>query len=230
MLLALVTTALIAAIAGALIVTTSTDVMITGSYRASLEAMYAVEAGVERAAGDSAMVPDWSAVLAAPPSNVVASFDDGAATAAAPDGKLLSARADRGETDAEQSVYGPAEFGADSPVWRLYAARGTEDASCHLDSIAPPGYVLVWVADDGGDGDGDPARDSNGQLLVYGDAYERQGVAAVSRWRLPALRQPPFECCPGRTRDDCGGTFVPPDPSPEGLSRRNRATPSTSAI
>ena len=37
--------------------------MITGSYRSSTEAMYGVEAGVERAIGELAAVPDWSVVL-----------------------------------------------------------------------------------------------------------------------------------------------------------------------
>jgi hypothetical protein len=178
LLLALVTAALIAAIAASLIVSTSTDVMITGSYRASLEAMYAVEAGVERAVDELAGVPDWSVVLAAPPSSIVASFDDGSATATAPDGRMLSMP---GLTAARQALsnagYGPAEFGADSPVWRLYAHAPLKGI-LPPGVIAPPGYVLVWVADDGGDGDGDPAKDSNGQLLLYGDAY---GVSGARR-------------------------------------------------
>jgi type II secretory pathway component PulK len=66
LLLALITAALIAAIAASLIVSTSTDLMITGSYRSSAEAMYGVEAGMERAIGELAAVPDWSAVLSAP--------------------------------------------------------------------------------------------------------------------------------------------------------------------
>ena len=63
LLLALITAALIAAIAASLIVSTSTDLMITGSYRSSAEAMYGVEAGMERAIGELAAVPDWSVVL-----------------------------------------------------------------------------------------------------------------------------------------------------------------------
>jgi hypothetical protein len=176
--LALVTTALITAIAASLIVTTSTDMMIAGSYRASAEAMYGVEAAVERAVGELAAVPDWSAVLAAPPSNLLASFDDGAATVAAPDGKSLSMPTLTSARQAlSNAVYGSAQFGADSPVWRLYAHAALRSILPPA-MIAPPGYILVWVADDGGDGDGDPAKDSNGQLLVYGDAY---GVAGARR-------------------------------------------------
>jgi hypothetical protein len=178
LLLVLFTTALIAAVAASLMVATSADLMISGSYRASLETMYVVEAGVERAIGELATMPDWSTVLAVPPSNTVASFDDGVVTPTAPDGRRLSLA---GLTSARQAlsaaVYGPAEFGADSPVWRLFA-HAPLGRILPPSLIAPPGYVLVWVADDGGDGDGDPAKDANGQLLVYGDAY---GVSGARR-------------------------------------------------
>jgi hypothetical protein len=193
LLLALMTAALIAAVAASLIVSTSTDLIITGSYRSSLEATYGVEAGVERAISELALLPDWSVVLAPPPSNIVTSFDDGSAFTAGPDGRRLSVP---GLTAARQAlsntVYGPAEFGADSPVWRLYA-HATLQTVLPPAVIAPPGYILVWVADDGGDADGDPGTDSNGQLLVYGDGYgvsgARRGLeVAIARAAPTAIR------------------------------------------
>jgi hypothetical protein len=192
LLLALLTAALLSALAASLIVTTSVDLMISGHYRASVETMYAVEAGVERALGELTALPDWSLVLAAPPSNIVASFDDGSTSATAPDGRILSASVLTKERQALSSaVQGPAEFGADSPAWRLYAhAPLGRILPSHL--IAPPGYVLVWVADDA-DGDGDPAADRNGQLLVYGDAYglfggRRSLEVAIGRAAPTAIR------------------------------------------
>jgi len=59
LLIALITAALIAAIAASLIVSTSTDLMITGSYRSSAEAMYGVEAGMERAIDELAAVTGY---------------------------------------------------------------------------------------------------------------------------------------------------------------------------
>jgi hypothetical protein len=175
MLVALMAAALIAAVAASLIVTTSTDLMITGSYRASAEAMYAVEAGLERAVSELATIPDWSVVLAAPPSNVISPIDDGSTFASVPDGRRLSVP---GLTAARQAlsntVYGSAEFAADSPVWRLYAHAALR-SMLPAGLVSQPGYVLVWVADDGMDGDGDPSADSNGQLLLYGDAYGVSG-------------------------------------------------------
>ena len=193
LLLALITAALIAAIAASLIVSTSTDLMITGSYRSSAEAMYGVEAGMERAIGELAAVPDWSVVLSAPPSSVVASFDDGSASVAAPDGRRLSVPAlTAARQAASDSVYGPAEFGPDGPVWRLFAHADLQRV-LPPGLISPPGYILVWVADDGGDGDGDPSKDSNGQLLMYGDAYGVSGSrraleVAIGRAAPTAIR------------------------------------------
>jgi hypothetical protein len=175
LLLALTTAALLSAIAASLIVTTAVDMMIAGNLRASVETMYVVEAGVERAIAELARVPDWSAVLSPAPSNAVASFDDRSARPSAPDGRVLSVPL---LTAARQKIsdaaHGPARFAADRPVWQLYAHapfRGLLPPGI----IAPPGYVLVWVADDGGDGDGNPQADANGQVLLYGDAYGLAG-------------------------------------------------------
>jgi hypothetical protein len=193
MLLALMAAALIAAVAASLIVTTSTDVRITGSYRSSAEAMYAVEAGLERAISELARVPDWSAVVASPPANVVASFDDGSTFATAPDGRRMSVPALTAARQAVSNVaYGPAEFAADSPIWRLFAHAALRSV-LPPGLVSPPGYVLVWVADDGGDGDGDPATDSNGLILLYGDAY------GVSRSRR-ALEVAIARAGPGATK------------------------------
>jgi hypothetical protein len=148
---------------------------------------------VERAIGELAAVPDWSGVLSAPPSNVVASFDDGSASVAAPDGRRLSVPALTAARQAmSDTVYGPTEFGLDSPVWRLYAHAALQRV-LPPGLISPPGYILVWVADDGGDGDGDPSTDSNGQLLVYGDAYGVSGSrraleVAIGRATPTAIR------------------------------------------
>jgi hypothetical protein len=55
-----------------------------------------------------------------------------------------------------------------------------------------PAYLLVWVADDG-EGDGDPAVDSNGQILVHAEAYGASGAcrgveAAIRRAQPPVVQ------------------------------------------
>src|SRR4051794_29569147 len=87
LLLALLTCALLAAMAATVLVSTSADLLITGSQRASLETMYVAEAGMERAFGEIAALPDWSVLLASPSSSQLASFDDGMVSARTPDGR-----------------------------------------------------------------------------------------------------------------------------------------------
>ena len=185
LLLTLAASALITAIAASLVVTVSIETLIAGSFRAAQEALYAADAGLERTLHDLAAAPDFTAALASPPS-LLASFDDGASVAAAPDGRPLSMA---GLTAERQSVsngtYGPGAFGSDSPVWKLFG-HAPLGAILPPGVIAQPGYVLVWVGDDGLDGDGDPSKDANGQILVYVEAYgvrgARRGIeAAVSR-------------------------------------------------
>ena len=193
LLLALTTAALLSAIAASLIVTTSVDMMIAGNLRASVETLYVVEAGVERAIAELARLPEWSAVLSPAPSNAVASFDDRSARPSAPDGRILSVPLlTAARQKISDAVYGPARFAGDRPVWQLYAHAPFHDI-LPRGIIAPPGYVLVWVADDGGDGDGNPATDANGQVLLYGDGYglgggRRSLEVAIGRVAPAAVR------------------------------------------
>ena len=177
LLMALVTAALVTAIATTMVMSSSTDLVITGNTRASTEAMYAAEAAGQRAIGELATIADWSTVLAAPPGNVTATFDEGETMVRAPDGRSLSVPVLTAARQTASAVtYGPG-FGADSPVWRLF---GHADIRALLPPgvTSPPAYVLIHVADDGGDGDGDPESDANGQLIVYAEAY---GVSGAHR-------------------------------------------------
>jgi hypothetical protein len=42
--------------------------------------------------------------------------------------------------------------------------------------LSLPLYLVVWVADDELDGDGDPALDSNGRILVHATAFGAGGA------------------------------------------------------
>src|SRR6188472_2401357 len=101
LLMALITAALITAIATTMVMSSSTDLLITGSHRASAETMYAAEAAAQRAIGELATIADWNTVLASPPGNVLSSFDDGQTTIAAADGRSLSVA---GLTTARQAM------------------------------------------------------------------------------------------------------------------------------
>jgi hypothetical protein len=192
LLLALAGTALITAVAASLIVIVLSETRIAGSFRAAQEVLYAADAGLERALHDLAAAPDWTPLLESPPS-LTASFDDGAMVASAPDGRVLSMAALGAERQAvSDASSGPGVFGADSPSWRLFGHGYLADI-LPPGLVAQPGYVLVWVADDGLDGDGDPSRGRNGRILVYVDAYgvggARRGIeAAVARAGAAGVR------------------------------------------
>jgi hypothetical protein len=175
-LVALLLSLLVGAIAASLIVITTTETMIAASYRHGQEASYGAEAALERALHDLAMFPDWSQVLAEPPGNATSTFDDGEVAPRAPDGRILDfaglTASRQRDSDARD---GPGAFAGDSPKWRLFAHARTRDLGESL-GLDLPLYVVVWVADDESDGDGDATRDSNHRILVWAVAFGTGGA------------------------------------------------------
>ena len=157
-------------------------------------------------------MPDWSAVLAAPPANV-STFNDGAFEPRGPDGRpldLADLTVERQRESDERD--GTGVFGADAPQWRLFAHAPMRDLlpSRRLDL---PIYLVVWVADDGVDGDGDAARDVNETILVHAQAFGIAGArrsveAAVSRSADGVLSSGAGTGC---TEPVFGDTFWSPD-------------------
>lgn len=192
-LIALLLSLLVGAIAAGLIVITSTETMIAASYRHGQEASYGAEAALERALHDLATLPDWSQVLAEPPGNVIATFDDGEAAPRAPDGRDLNLAdlTSRRQRDSDARD-GPGVFGGDSPKWRLFAHARPRDLGASF-GVDLPLYFVVWVADDESDGDGDAAHDSNHRILVWAVAFGAGGArrsveARVARTEMGELR------------------------------------------
>jgi hypothetical protein len=66
----------------------------------------------------------------------------------------------------------------DSPQWQLLAHAGMSRLSAGPADPARP-YVLVWVADDIGDADGDRHHDSNGLVMMHAEAYGRNGARRI---------------------------------------------------
>ena len=174
--LALLLALLVGAIAAALVVLTTTETLISASFRHGQESSYGAEAALERALDDLATMPDWSPVLAAAPANVVSSFDDGVASPLAPDGRRLDLARLTADRQRESDVRdGPTVFGADSPRWRLFA-HAPLSALLAAPGLDLPLYLVVWVADDELDGDGDPAVNRNGRIVVWAMAFGAGGA------------------------------------------------------
>ena len=179
--IALVITMLLAVLGAGMLTLTSTETMIAASYRHAQEASYGAEAALERALSDLAVITDWTVVIATP--NVMSSLNDAASSVRLPDGQIVSLAAlSAGRQRESDDSAGPAMYRADNPQWRLFAHAPIQDLLASP-ATAPPLYLLVWVADDGNDGDGDPARDSNGWVVVHAEALgsggARRGVEAV---------------------------------------------------
>ena len=184
MVIALLLAALVGAVAAALVALTTTETLISASFRHAQEASYGAEAALERALHDLARMPDWSPALSAPPANLTSSFDDGEVMPRGPDGRTLdlvrlTAERQR-DSDARDD---PAVFGANTPEWRLFA-HAPPRALASAAGLDLPLYLVVWIADDESDGDGNAALDSNGRILIWAVAFGPGGARRALEARI----------------------------------------------
>jgi hypothetical protein len=163
---ALMVMLLFTALGVALVLTTSTETMMTANYSTGQEALYAAEAGMERAMLEVPGIADLDALLQG---QIPSTFRDGApGSRALPDGTemdlvALTHVANCGRTSscsAEQmnAVTPERPWGSNNPRWQLYAYGPVSNMlpAGQLDSLF---YVVVWVADDPAETDSDPTRD-----------------------------------------------------------------------
>jgi hypothetical protein len=175
LIMAILIATLLGAIGAVLITSATTDTALSASARHVQEVTHGAEAGLELALHDLATVADWSAILSAPPSNRESMFVDGATRPIGPDGRALDLAdltvSRQRESDTRD---GSDRFGADTPQWRLYLHMPLTDVLTSP-RVTFPVYLVVWVADDGTDGDDDPSRDANGVVLVHAEAHGADG-------------------------------------------------------
>jgi hypothetical protein len=187
LIVALMATMLMTALGVALILTTSTETMITANYRNGQEALYAADAALERAMDDILTVPDWNNLLNG---STQSAFIDGApsGTRSLPDGtqidltQLLNLANCGHVTSCSPSEFaanltGSRPWGANNPVWQLYAYN-------RLDAMVPSGsinsqyYVVVLVGDDPSDDDNDPFHD--GGACAAGSQCPNPGLGVLA--------------------------------------------------
>jgi hypothetical protein len=171
------------------------ETMAADNSRRAAAALYAAEAGIERVLPDLWHLGDWNAAL------------DGSARSGFLDGPPAGERvleggrrididevvnlANCGQTTrcsdaAMNAVTSDRPWGADNPRWRPFA-YGPIASLCVHDGVPPPGeYVVVLVADDPAERDGDPLRDGRpgtspgaGLLLVRAEAFAADGTHRV---------------------------------------------------
>lgn len=190
LLLVLLSLLLFLAVTGVLVMLTSTETRIAGAEQARQMARGAAEVALERGLQELAEAADWSVILAGA---ARASFaDPGAPPPVGEWGALdLVVLTNRVQRDADAAN----RWGADGPIWRVFGwgalatlldtAPGASPGTSAL--LEPPIYVVVWVADDEGEGDGNPAADTNQMVSVRADAFgpfrSRQALQATVRRR-----------------------------------------------
>jgi len=198
--IALMAMLLLSALGAGLVLTTTSETLISGNYRDSSEALYAADAGIERVLPDL-LTPglEWTDVLTGAARS---SFVDGAPSGerTTPFGGTLDLTKATNmlncglvtscSVEAMNASSAERPWTTNNPRWRPYA-HGPLSSLLDNGSIVSSMYVVVWVGDDPGDDDNDPLVDSNGQVTMRAEAFGPGGIhkvieATVSRTEASA--------------------------------------------
>jgi PilX N-terminal len=193
LLVALMSILLLGALAMTLALTALTETRVSSNYRDGVEALYAAEAGVERVILDLNRIEDWNAIL---DGTAISEFHDGPPTGVRimPDGTEIDlgaltnvARCGTTSACSEADLTAINEdrpWGPNNPYWQLYAYGRME--AMVPGAAGSSTYVLVWVADDPAETDGNPLRDGafvddagRGVISLLSHAYGRSGIRRV---------------------------------------------------
>jgi hypothetical protein len=182
---ALMSMLLLTALGVGLIMTTTTETMISNNFRDSGEAMYAADAGIERVMQDLLTVPDWNRILAG---QVQSAFIDGAPMGprTLPDGTTIDLGIATNMLNCGKTACNEADintwtverpWGQKNPRWQLFAYAPLQEI-IETGTVLSSMYVAVWIADDPGDVDTIPTNDDNGVLLMRAQAFGPGGATS----------------------------------------------------
>jgi Tfp pilus assembly protein PilX len=185
---------LLSALGLALVMTTTTETKIAANYTSSHEALYAADAAIERTIQDVLTVADWNAMLAG---TARSAFVDGAPGGARtiPGGFTLNLTEATNIMNCEKTAGCTATdmnantedrpWGVNNPRWQLFA-YGSVNSILPGNTLNSNLYLVVWVADDPSETDGDPAKDGNastnpgmGVITLRAAAYGAGGINRV---------------------------------------------------
>ncbi len=147
-----------------------TELAIAAADRGGREAVYAADGAAQAVIAELASAGTWDTALAG--SQTSTFYDSTLMPRIDGKGTVLDVRA---RTIALQTASDAAPAGADRTEWRLFACGPASMLLSPPASIGPF-YLAVWLADDSGDGDGNPSADANGIVIVHAEAYGPGGV------------------------------------------------------
>jgi Tfp pilus assembly protein PilX len=168
---ALMVIVLVGTLGAALVMVVSTESGTAANYQAAQQALYAADAGIDRAAGDLRLLASWRDVPAPASASPSGNFNDGLPISSAPDGRTLDLVQLTATLQAESNAIYPNT--PNRPVWRLFG-HASLNRMISGAANAPP-YVVVWVADDPDDPDGDCGIDTNDVVMVHAEAFGIRG-------------------------------------------------------
>ena len=155
------------ALGSALLLSTITEKKIANNFRSSSEALYAADAGLERALDDLLTIPEWNTLI---DGSSTSAFIDGApGTRALADGTQLNlneilAYTNCGKTSCTSSdliAYSDERpWLINNPRWQLYA-YGRLDDMIPTATVNSPFYIVVMVGDDPSETDNNPLKDGD---------------------------------------------------------------------
>jgi hypothetical protein len=177
-------------------VTMLVGTLVAANYQSSQQGLYAADAALERAVGELRLLPAWGAVPGAAATSS-ADFNDGLTTPRMPNGLTLNLTQLTSRRQAESDAIYPS--GPNQPVWHVY---GHAPLSRMIpDAASVSAYVVVWLADDPDDLDGNPAADANDVIIVRAEAF---GVRAGRRAVEATIQRTQAMAAgfPGVTRSD----------------------------
>lgn len=192
---ALMVTMLLTALGTALVLTTSSETIISASFRNAGEAVYAADAVVERAMDDLLTVSDWNALLNGsvqsafidPPPGGQRTLPDGSTLDLAQAINMANCQQTTTCSDGDMNaVTTERPWGANNPRWELYAYGSLSDM-LPADTIDSQYYVILMVGDDPSETDNDPLHDGNsadanpgtGVLAMRAEAFGPRGAHKV---------------------------------------------------
>jgi Tfp pilus assembly protein PilX len=170
--LVLLVMALIGTLGLGVVALSNTETAIASNYRIAAQTLYAADAGAARALADLGSLANWSDALAGTATSPT--FFDPVQRPTLPWGEAVDV--DTLTSAVQRQLDRVGDWGTDNPVWRLFASGSIESATGA--SPAPdPAYLMVWIADDPTDGDGDPLVDSNHVVRLLSRAFGRNRAA-----------------------------------------------------
>jgi|SoiMethySBSTD1v2_1073268.scaffolds.fasta_scaffold14418_7 type IV pilus assembly PilX-like protein len=201
MIIAIMAMLLMSALGTALVLTTTTETNIAGNFRNASEALFAADAGLERAMEDVLTVPDWNKLL---DGSTQSAFVDGAPSGprTLQDGSTIDltqainmANCQKvttcSDADMNDTTNRERPWGVNNPRWKLYAYANLKDILPVTDTINSPYYVVVMVADDPSENDGDPSKDGasgtnpgSGVIAMRSEAFGPRGAHKVLEMTL----------------------------------------------